>query len=35
MKKANRERLTFMNWWRRAESNASPQALVGQDMINF
>ena len=25
MKKANRERLTFVNWWRGAESNASPQ----------
>ena len=25
-KKANRERLTFVNWWRGAESNASPHA---------
>ena len=26
-KKANRERLTFRNWWRRRESNPRPQAL--------
>ena len=25
MKKANRERLAFVNWWRRRESNTSPQ----------
>ena len=27
MKKANRERLAFVNWWRRAESNRRPRAL--------
>jgi len=27
MEKANRQRLTFHNWWRRAESNRRPRAL--------
>ena len=35
MKKANRERLAFRNWWRGAESNRSPQVLVYQGMVNF
>jgi len=30
MKKANRERLAFRNWWTEAESNRSPQALRNQ-----
>jgi hypothetical protein len=25
--KANRERLTFIDWWRRRESNSSPQVV--------
>lgn len=29
-KKANRERLTFIYWWKRAESNRRPQALHRQ-----
>ena len=30
-KKANRERLTFIYWWREAESNSSPQATQNSD----
>jgi len=32
-KKANRERLTFVYWWSRRESNPRPQALYRQIYI--